>query len=101
MATPPRRDPNHRPTETSTNSANSRGLYLGIGAVILLLVLLFFGGFFTTDTTTSAPATQPANQETDVITSDPAGASDPATGADDTTIIDVESDAEAEVIDES
>lgn len=120
MATPPHRtDQRDSPPRKPAKSSN-RGLYIGIAVVVVLLILLFFGGFFTDDSIieedaavqTTAPEADTAGDdigtETEVITSDPdTAASDTETappGADaqdGEEVIDIEGDAEVEVIDEN
>ena len=115
MATPPHRtDQRDSPPRRPAKGSN-RGLYIGIAVVVVLLILLFFGGFFTDDgiieedaaVQTTAPEADGAGNdtrtgaETEVITSDTDTASPDADAQDGEAVIDIEGDAEVEVIDEN
>ncbi|WP_322891103.1 MULTISPECIES: hypothetical protein [unclassified Yoonia] len=125
MANPRRPDPGtHRTDATGTQSGNT-WIYGAIAAiVIVLLLVLFLGGYLGDNTARQDDVATPAVTEqgdAEVITSDPAiapaptsdAAAPPAAGTgalddpapasieEDGNVIDIEGDAEVEVLDES
>jgi len=130
MATPPRNTQRDHQKASSQSNAKRWGLYLAIALVILLVVLWLFGDVFTTDTVqedepavqttapettpeAAPPATETAPPATDPASPPPATAPDTGTETAPTTepatdgaeeeddVIQLEGDAEVEVLDES
>jgi hypothetical protein len=125
MANPQRPAPGaNRTTNTTTSTASTKrsstGLYIGIIAVIILLLVLFFGGFFTADPVAEEEIVTPLateEEELDIVPepvtpevgTDPVetipetdadlAPVDPAVEEED--VIDIEGDADVEVLDES
>ncbi|MFN7004424.1 MAG: hypothetical protein ACK4NW_13455 [Roseinatronobacter sp.] len=124
MAQPPRNNPRDPSSGAQPKQGRSWGVYLAIIAIVLLVLYLLFGNVFSPD---PVPDEDPAVETTtpdagpDPVApdADPAGGSetapaDPATGGDPTApgdaaeeeeeeedVIDIEGDAEVEVLDES
>lgn len=131
MAQPPRNNPRDPSSGAQPKQGRSWGVYLAIIAIVLLVLYLLFGNVFSPDpvpdedpaveTTTPDAGPDPVAPDADPVApdTDPAGGSettpaDPATGADPTApgdaaeeeeeeedVIDIEGDAEVEVLDES
>lgn len=124
MANPRRPDPGTHNTDTTGPQSGKTWIYGAIAAVVILLLVLFFGGFLGDDTAMQDDVATPTPTEQDeieVITSDPStapaptddAAAPPAAGTDvlddpapagteeDADVIDIEGDAEVEVLDES
>lgn len=120
MANPQRPDPGQNGTGTSRRQSSSTWIYGGIAAIIILLLILFFGGFLGNgtalqdDVATPAVTEPSAQDDAEVITSDPPTTAPPATIPDSQTdmpalapatreedTIEIQGDAEVEVLDES
>ena len=123
MANPQRPDPGQNGTGTSRRQSGSTWIYGGIAAIIILLLILFFGGFLGNgtalqdDVATPAVTEPSAQDDAEVITSDPPTTAPPATIPDSQTdmpapapaapatpeedTIEIQGDAEVEVLDES
>ncbi|MFU8863878.1 MAG: hypothetical protein ACNA7O_08175 [Rhodobacterales bacterium] len=123
MATPPRNTQRDHQKASSQSNAKRWGLYLAIALVILLVVLWLFGDVFTTDTVqedepavqTTAPETTPETAPPATEPASPPPATTPGTGTETTPttepatdeaeeqdgVIEIEGDAEVEVLDES
>lgn len=131
MAQPPRNNPRDPSSGAQPKQGRSWGVYLAIIAIVLLVLYLLFGNVFSPDpvpdedpavvTTTPDAGPDPVAPDADPVApdTDPAGGSettpaDPATGGDPTApgdaaeeeeeeedVIDIEGDAEVEVLDES
>lgn len=121
MATPPRNTQRDHQKASSQSNAKRWGLYLAIALVVLLVLLWLFGDVFTDDSAmqeepavqTTAPETSPdttdqaspppatvPEPETDTTTpADPDPATDGAEEQDE--VIEIEGEADVEIIDES
>lgn len=122
MAQPPRNNPNDPAPGTQPQKGRSWGIYLAIIAVVLLVLYLLFGNVFSPD---PVPEDEPAvgtsvpDSGSDPVATDPdpAGGTEPtpadpttdgdttapddAAGDSDVDNIDIEGDADVEVLDES
>ncbi len=121
MATPPRNNQRDPHNASSQSKATSWVLYLAIALVILLVILWLFGDVFTDDTVledeptvqTTEPETSPAatdpvtppppttpEAETETVTpADPAADAAEEEEADE--VIEIEGDADVEILDDS
>lgn len=130
MANPRRPDPGTHTTDATGTQSGKTWIYGAIAAVVILLLVLVFGGFLGDDTAMQDDvAAPPATEQDDaeVITSDPAttpastddaaappaavpetqadvpeeAAPDDTDGTEDDGVIDIQGDADVEVLDES
>lgn len=127
MAQPPRNNPNDPAPGTQSQQGRSWGVYLAIIAIVLLVLYLLFGNVFSPDPVTneepavgtSVPEAGTSGTGSEPVTADPdpVGGSQPApadpsaggdatapgetTGQGEEDNIDIQGDADVEVLDES